>query len=542
MSNEITKLIYEKIEEANKISTFNPDKSYEISNEAYNMAVDSNLRIEQGFSLIKMAQACRAKSEIHLMLDFSFRALEIFEGEKEFKGQIMALNIIGIAYFYNSKYEEALKYFFNAKKLFSMVEDDYLLSCVLNNIGEVYRESESYDMSMKYYKQALEISIKRNFKLNIASLYSNMGEVCYHAKSYNDALNYFNKSHNFLLNGNDMVTLGEIEDKIGRTYFAIENFHDAEEFYFKSLKRLKKVNNKYYIIDVLIDIGILYLQKDLNQSIIFYEKALEIAIDINSNKKMRDIYKLISEYYEKIQDYRTALVYYKYFFEVNKAISVDDKAKKLEIFKIEMDYIKDNDKGEKIRNKLEKEISNQKIEIEKMKKISKELEQSALEDELTRVFNRRYINIYLKKLLESNADEHVVLYMIDIDNFKKYNDYWGHSQGDECLKKIASCVKNIQEKRGDVFGRYGGEEFVYVARNINYEKSIDLGELIRSSVEDLGIYYIDAGIKRFTTISVGGALFNIKEFTNLANIMETSDKQLYKAKNMGRNAVVMTAL
>lgn len=542
MSNEISKLIYEKLEEAKKISALDPYKSYEISNEAYNIAVNNNLKIEQGYSLIKMAQACRVRSEINLMLDFSLKALELFEVEKEFNGQILALNIIGIAYFYNSKYEEALKYFFNSKELFNNFEDDYLLSCVLNNIGEVYRESESYDISIEYYKQALEICNENYFKLNTASLYSNMGEVYFQAKSYYNALDYFNKSYKILLDEKDMVTLGEVEDKLGKTYFALEKYSVAEEYYYKSLNRLKEVNNKYYIIDVLIDIGILYLHKDLNQSALYYEKALEIAIDIGSNKKIRIIYKLISEYYEKIQDYKSALVYYKYFSRINEVISAAETGDKLEILKIEMQYFKDNDKFEIIKNKLEREILNQKNEIEKIKKASKELQQSALEDELTGIPNRRYINCYLKKLLENSTDEIAVLYMIDIDNFKKYNDYWGHSKGDECLKTISNCIKEIQEKRNDVFGRYGGEEFVYVARNINYEESIELGNIIRSSVENLGIYYNHEGVKELITISIGGSLFKIRDFKSISNIMETSDNQLYKAKNMGRNKVLMTEL
>lgn len=542
MPNEISKLIYEKLDEAKKISTINPNKAYEISNEAYNMAVDNNLKIEQGYSLIKMAQACRARSEINLMLDFSLKALELFEVEKELYGQILALNIIGIAYFYNSKYEEALKYFFNAKELFNNTEDDFLLSCVLNNVGEVYRESGRYDTSIEYYKQSLEICIENNFKLNTASLYSNMGEVYFQTKSYFNAIDYFNKSYNILLDEKDMVTLGEVENKLGRTYFALEKYSDAEDYYYKSINRLKEVNNKYYLIDVLIDMGILNLSRDLNQAVIYYEKALEIAIDISSNKKIRNIYKLISEYYEKIQDYKSALVYYKYFSRLNEVISVGDIGNKLEILKVEMEHFKDNNKFEVIKNKLEREILNQKNEIEKIKKASKILEQSALEDELTGVHNRRYINSYLKKLLEKNSDEMAALYMIDIDNFKKYNDFWGHSQGDECLKKISSCIKETQEKRNDVFGRYGGEEFVYVARNINYEKSIELGNLIRSSVEKLGIYYNEEGVKELITISIGGSLFKIKDYKSISNIMEASDNQLYKAKNMGRNRVVMTEL
>ncbi|HCX03561.1 MAG TPA: hypothetical protein DHM42_03675, partial [Clostridiales bacterium] len=55
--------------------------------------------------------------------------------------------------------------------------------------------------------------------------------------------------------------------------------------------------------------------------------------------------------------------------------------------------------------------------------------------------------------------------MIDIDHFKRYNDCWGHTQGDDCLKQIAFAVNNIQSKNENIFARYGGEEFIYFLRN-----------------------------------------------------------------------------
>lgn len=541
MQDVTSQIIYKKLEEAKKLSTINPDKSYEISKDAYNMAVDSNRKPEQGYSLIRMVIACRAKSEIILMLNYSLKALELFEEENEVSGQILALNLIGIAYFYSSKYEDALKYMISAKELLSNSKDDYLLSSVLNNIGEVYRESEKYDSSIEYYNLALEISIKNDYKLNIAAIFSNIGEVYFQTKDYVIALEYFNKSYDILRSENDMVTLGEVENKLGKTYYELKNYDVAEDFYFKSLDRLNEINNKYYIIDVLINFAMLKLQKDINKSIIYYEKAMELAIDIDSNKKISDIYKLISEYYEKIQDYRTALVYYKYYSGLNEEISATDTRNKLEILKIEMGYLKENDKFERIKKNLEREILHQKIEIEKIKKSSKMFEKSAYEDELTGVPNRRYINNYLNKLLNghTNLNEEIALYMIDIDFFKKYNDCWGHSQGDECLKEVAKCIKEIQIKRNDVFGRYGGEEFVYVARNINYEKSLELGEFIRKSVQDLNILFNVNDTKKNITISIGGTIFKTKDINSLSTIMQSADKQLYKAKDMGRNKVIV---
>ena len=139
-------------------------------------------------------------------------------------------------------------------------------------------------------------------------------------------------------------------------------------------------------------------------------------------------------------------------------------------------------------------------------------------------------NMFLNK-------EPLVLFMIDIDYFKKYNDCWGHSQGDMCLIKISEAIKRIQIDRNDTFGRYGGEEFLYISKNISYEKALKLGNLIRTEIEKMGLYYLDNGEKRTVTISLGGV--RGANFKSLSDIMELADGQLYKAKSMGRNITLL---
>lgn len=139
----------------------------------------------------------------------------------------------------------------------------------------------------------------------------------------------------------------------------------------------------------------------------------------------------------------------------------------------------------------------------------------------------------------SSKEEQIVLFMIDIDNFKKYNDYWGHSQGDICLRKISDSIKKIQNNRGDIFGRYGGEEFIYISTFLSYGDALELGNLIRTEVERIGLYYMDKGEHKNVTISVGGAIGSSLDFSSMANIIETADKELYRAKEMGRNMTIL---
>ncbi len=541
MDKTMSEEIYNKLYHAETIASVNPDKSLEISEEAYALAKANNLELEKGYALIGMVLACRIKSDKCSMLDYSFRALSIFEDIDHIAGQVKALNLIGIAYFYSSIFEEALKYFLKVRDLLKLNKDDFLLSRVLNNIGEVYRESGIYDKAMAYYGEAIDIVVNNNFSLNHAAILSNMGKIYFDKGEFETALKVYSKSYDILVYSNDMVSLGEIENRIGMIYLKIGDFEKAEEYFSKSFERLEDINNKYYAIDVLINMAQLPLVKASKKILNFYEKAMEFADDVGAKKKLCQIYRLISEYYENQGDYINALKYYKNYFNLNEQVISSNLSNKLEILNIELKNIELIGEFEQIKIRLEKEIATQKNELENMKLENKILEKKAYEDELTGISNRRSINTYLKDILEemSSKEDMIVLYMIDIDNFKKYNDYWGHARGDICLKKITDTIKKIQTSRNDIFGRYGGEEFVYISTYLSYEDALNLGNLIRKEVERIGLYYVDKGEHKNVTISVGGAVGSSSDFSSMANIMELADKELYKAKEKGRNMTIL---
>lgn len=544
MKKTITDEIYKKLKEAKYLSAVNPDKSYEISFEAYTMSRKHNLKIEEGYALTSMAFAYRAKSKINNMLECSLKALEIFEEEEDISGQAKASNIIGIAYFYSSMYEDALKYFLRTKELYSNIKDDFLFSCVLNNIGEVYRESGIYNKALEYYFEALEVTSEKEYILNTASIYSNIGEIYYAEEKYYYALKYFTKSYDILINKNDMVTLGEVENKLGKVYFNIGNHIMAEEYFIYSLSRLDNLDNKYYAVDVLVSIAGLNLERDIDKSLYYYDKALNYAESLGAKKKLCDVYKLISQLYEKKNNYKTALLYYKKYDRIGKEISALNLGNKLEILRIELGHYKDNDKFENVKKRLENEILKQRAELEKTKESNGILEKKAYEDELSGIPNRRAISRHISSMWQSckKNSEEVILFMIDIDNFKRYNDFWGHSKGDECLKKVAVCINEIKEAKKEIFGRYGGEEFVYFAKGLNCEQALELGNLIREEVEKLGMHYIFDDEIKITTISVGGVLGRASDINSFEKLLEESDKQLYRAKEAGRNKTFIKCL
>lgn len=541
MQTRISKEVYDKIEKGRDIASLRPNDSLKICDEACILAKENNLFLEEGYALIGMSLASRAKSDISGMLNYSYKALAIFKDKNYIPGQAKALNLIGIAYFYNSMYEEALNCFREIIVMLEIDKDDLLLSKVYNNIGEIYREYEMYEQAMEYYNKAVEISIRNELVTNHAALLSNIGEVHFMNNQLELALEVYIKSYNIFIQGKDMLSLGEVENRIGMVYFAMKDNKNAKKYYNTAIKRLENINNKYYAIEVILNIANLYLEKKSSKVLDFYEKAMDFAKDIGSKKKISQIYKLISQFYELEGDYKNALEAYKSYFSFNEEVVSSNLSNRLEILNVEMDNYQNTGIYENLRNRLEIEINRQKHELEKITLENQILEKKAYEDELTGIMNRRSINVYLNETLKNmhSTKDSLLVFLIDIDKFKRYNDYWGHSGGDICLKSIADCIKSIQIEKQDIFGRYGGEEFIYISTKISYEDALELGNLLRIRVEELGLYYMYNGEKKIVTISIGGIIGMSSDFHSMAELMELADKELYRAKEMGRNLTIL---
>ncbi len=172
------------------------------------------------------------------------------------------------------------------------------------------------------------------------------------------------------------------------------------------------------------------------------------------------------------------------------------------------------------------------IDITDRKELEEKLKKLAITDSLTGLFNRRHAFDILKKE-KSKADRGVnrfCILLIDIDNFKRINDTYGHDVGDEVLIRIAKIFRN-KLRNYDVVARWGGEEFLIILPNIDSEGARISAERIRKSIEELDVN----GVK--TTISIGVTCYNPGESLN--EIIKRADEALYEAKKLGKNKVVI---
>jgi diguanylate cyclase (GGDEF)-like protein len=198
-----------------------------------------------------------------------------------------------------------------------------------------------------------------------------------------------------------------------------------------------------------------------------------------------------------------------------------------------------------VQKHLNSELSekSQKLDeaYEELRDANEKLQHQANTDPLTGLANRRHFNKLLaheyKRCIRGKQPLSVL--MSDLDNFKAFNDHYGHLEGDDCLKAIADVFKQVFGRSTDVVSRYGGEEIVVVLPDTDQDEALRLAETLRKSVEALQLPHAGNSQYEIVTISVGcvSLIPNVTE--SVDSITQKADKALYQAKEQGRNRVCL---
>ncbi len=232
------------------------------------------------------------------------------------------------------------------------------------------------------------------------------------------------------------------------------------------------------------------------------EKIISEANDFIIQENMNNLQQIKSEYTHLLDNYK------KLFKQSKRLIRMSDR--------------------------MEAELATTKVELEKY---SKKLKMQATTDTLTGLANRRKITKLLKEAIQDviqNNGNGFNIIMLDIDFFKKVNDNFGHSMGDEVIKEVSNYMQRKIGSAG-IVGRFGGEEFlaIFYKDDINYV--YELADKIRKDIEKMKVRFENKIIS--VTVSMGIACsLETKEYQGLLN---KADERLYKAKESGRNQVII---
>ncbi|MGC8871271.1 MAG: sensor domain-containing diguanylate cyclase [Caldimicrobium sp.] len=173
------------------------------------------------------------------------------------------------------------------------------------------------------------------------------------------------------------------------------------------------------------------------------------------------------------------------------------------------------------------------FDITEKKELEKSLYEAAITDYLTGLYNRRYLELFLKreKAISDRYNLPFSIILLDLDNFKLINDIYGHEIGDKVLVEVAKLLKD-NLRSTDIIGRWGGEEFLIILPNTNFEQALNVAEKLRALLCTLSI----PPVERIT------ASFGVSEYKKeepYEKTLKRADLALYKAKAEGKNCVVV---
>lgn len=199
-----------------------------------------------------------------------------------------------------------------------------------------------------------------------------------------------------------------------------------------------------------------------------------------------------------------------------------------------------------------------------LKQRTDELHRMASLDSLTGIANRRAFDAALdlewRRACRSKSS--MSLLLLDVDYFKRFNDHYGHQAGDDCLRTVASTLKDSFRRPGEVAARYGGEEFAVILPGCDQAAALKHAERLRAKVAALGLSHATSDVASVVTISIGVASLMMECIVSgnaqqgqtgpcpavencragSAGLIADADRGLYEAKKAGRNRVACAAL
>ncbi|WXG56382.1 MAG: diguanylate cyclase [Candidatus Sedimenticola sp. (ex Thyasira tokunagai)] len=171
--------------------------------------------------------------------------------------------------------------------------------------------------------------------------------------------------------------------------------------------------------------------------------------------------------------------------------------------------------------------------------LNNELKILSFKDGLTNLSNRRIFDQMLPKEWShaQRGQTPLSLIMIDIDHFKDYNDYYGHLQGDSCLRQVAQAIDSVSKRATDIVARYGGEEFVILLPDTNAEQAIIVAEKCLGIVTQQQIPHAASKVSNVVSISIGVNTMMPTPNLHSSALIKATDILLYQAKENGRNQI-----
>jgi diguanylate cyclase (GGDEF)-like protein len=553
-------------------------RAEELAGEAVALATSLNDKSGLAHAYLARGYARYKLSHWNTAQEDAEAARALFETLNDPAQLLETLNVLGIIYGETGKLEKALETFLSNYKLCNEIAKPDRASIALNNAALVYNMLGDYGSALEHYSKALELCQTLGYREGIGRAIKNIGATHLEMKHYHEALEYFHQALGFKEVTDEPQLHSYTLVDIGRCHKALGNKDSALSYVSRGLQLAELVENRTGIADALDELGSLHLERgdlsnsqvcldralwlrrdlsepqsqmstQLHRSKLFLaqnkpelalsvlQEALELAQTIGSKTGLYQTHLALSEVYEKMNDIALAFQHHKTYVQLKDEVFNEASSHILQSMRVTRQVEKAEQEREiyRLKNVELAQVNEQLHRLDAQKsRLLGQLKKQAQEDALTGLFNRRYFDERLKSAFQEALEHDLPLSVMlcDIDNFKTINDTFSHQVGDKVLATVAKLLREgIRES--DVLARYGGEEFILLMPGARHKAALDLCERLRRRVADFDWAGIGPGLK--VTLSMGVA--NDLSSGNHEKLTALADKNMYQAKNLGKNRV-----
>jgi len=483
-------------------------------------------------------------SEIYCMYIFDpakfkkniIEAMKYLQKANEFSQLARCYNVLGIDAMLHGNISVALDYFLAANNYSENDTDTNLHGVVLSNISNIYFQIADYKKALNFCLESRKVM--DNFRddtlytRNILLSY-NMAVQCYQALPGGAAryLTYMEEElENAYILENSTGHPFEINDRIYLSDIEIRVFHFMNDIAKRNLAistmldYLATANDIDCLVDDLCDTASFVLSIGETEYVKEFLKLLRPEIDkiTIANIKLK-IVELEIKYQKTIGNEKEYLEYTALYYELNT--SLKDNGNKA--FKSSVEIRQLIDKMQKKQDIIEKE--------------NIKLVKQASFDELTSLPNRYTLTKYSEEAFKDAFENStsLAIEILDVDLFKKYNDTFGHQEGDECLKMIAGAISRICASEEGIFAaRYGGDEFIIIYKDRTDAEVIEIAEKLRTYIDELEFMEFGNSSEK-VTISQGICNSVPEEGNGLWDYMHIADMALYNVKRTNKGRIIL---
>lgn len=500
---------------------------YKFSQASFEKALEYSIATENVHVQIESLKMLIVFSEFYAdsgeLIDYGSLLLDLAGEQGDVEAEMYAYYTLALAFYYVANDEKAFEYLDLMLYLAENENNNKFQGVYFTMMGHIYYSYFEFETALEYYEEATNFMTKDNANIlyniqigNQASIRLTQSRLPHAEERKEETLAHLEllikeaqKDYYHTLTLMDLYLVqGQIEREYNLTEQSVQSFEQAK-YFMESITHVEKVYSPYTYINQLLARAY-YENGD-------YRQAADVYIEISMEDENPGLFQYIDDVSSKVRNYTER--------ELNDRIALL------------------TDLQEAQHNRIQYQtytiilsvivitllVVGFLVIVRKIKKVNllkNKMYYQSITDELTGIYNRRKIF----EILVNEKETSSVVALIDIDNFKQINDSLGYLIGDEVLKTVVETIKESIRKNDDI-GRYGGEEFIIILRDIDFDEAINLLEVIRKTVESLEWQY--NGLR--TSVSIGVAKNTGAE---AEDIFREVDRLVHEAKRTGKNKLV----